>query len=220
MAGGNIRVMLVDDHTVVRMGLRALLEADGGFDVVAEAGTAAEAVEQARRTEPDIVIMDVRLPDRSGVEACRDIREHRPATRVLMLTSYPDDEAVTASVLAGASGYLLKELNQDRLLDALGIVGRGGSLLGPDLVRRVLEKIRRQSEPDPDDGLSQLTPQERQILIRIAEGKTNREIGEELHFSENTVKAYVSRLLDKLGLQRRTAAAAFLARQGRAAGEM
>ncbi len=210
-----IAVMLVDDHVVVRKGLRTLLEVGGDFAVVAEAGTAHEAVARAGQSAPDIVIMDVRLPDGSGIEACRAIREARAQTRVIMLTSYPDEQAVVASILAGASGYLLKEANEDALLNALHIVARGGSLLEPDLIRRVLTQVRRRAESDGKDDLSALNSHERQILTLIAAGKTNREIGESLFLSENTVKNYVSRLLEKLGLSRRSEAAAYLARHQR-----
>lgn len=213
-AGGAVPVMVVDDHAVVRAGLRTLLELSGRFRVVAEAATASEAVALARAVRPRIVIMDVRLKDGSGIEACREIRAENPDTRVVMLTSYPDEEAVTASVLAGASGYLLKELTADDLLEALHIVERGGSLLGPDLVRQVVARLRRPAGEDKD-LLGQLNRQEREILALIAAGKTNREIAESLFLSENTVKNYVSRILDKLGLSRRSEAAAFLARHER-----
>lgn len=202
--------MLVDDHAVVRAGVRKLLELDGRFTVLAEAGNADEAVTAARETCPDIVVMDVRLPDRSGIEACREIRAQRPETRVIMLTSYPDEEAVTASVLAGASGYLLKELNENALIRGLLIVAQGGSLLDPEMVARMVSALRG---GERQDGLKQLSEQERQILALIAEGQTNREIGEVLYLSENTVKNYVSRLLEKLGVSRRSEAAAFLARR-------
>lgn len=211
-----IAIMLVDDHGIVRKGLETLLEADGRFHVVAEAGSVAEAVERARSARPDIVLMDVRLPDGSGIEACRQIRAERPETRVVMLTSYPDEEAVMASVLAGAAGYLLKELNEDALLGSLRVVAQGGSLLSPELVGRMLAEVRRQSDVErrgEPDALDHLAPVDREILALIAEGKTNREIGEALKMSENTVKAHVSRLLEKLGFSRRSEAAAFMARQ-------
>lgn len=213
-SGQALPVMVVDDHAVVRAGLKTLLELSGRYAVAGEAATASEAVELARRVRPRIVIMDVRLKDGSGIEACREILAESPQTKVVMLTSYPDEEAVTASVLAGASGYLLKELNEDALLEALDIVARGGSLLGPDLVRQVVSRLRKPAA-EAKDSLAELTRQEREILALIAAGKTNREIGETLYLSENTVKNYVSRILDKLGLSRRSEAAAFLVRHER-----
>ncbi|BDG62197.1 response regulator [Caldinitratiruptor microaerophilus] len=217
--GGRVRVLIVDDHAVVRAGLRALVEMEGRFQVVGEAGTAQEAVERALADPPDVVLMDVRLPGESGIEACREIRARLPGTRVVMLTSYPDEQAVVASVLAGASGYLLKDIDPRGLRDALEIVARGGSLLSPDLVTRVLAGVRRQAESGPGpDAIERLTAQERQILTLIAEGKTNREIGEVLYLSEHTVKNYISRLFEKLGLSRRSEAAAYLARYERRVG--
>ena len=210
MGEGPVRLMLVDDHAVVRAGVRKLLELDGRFTVLAEAGTAADAVAAAEAAQPEIVVMDVRLPDRSGIEACREIRAMRPETKVIMLTSYPDEEAVIASVMAGASGYLLKELNENALIRGLLIVAQGGSLLDPELVARMVSALRNTSR---QSGLEQISDQEQQILSLIAEGHTNREIGEALYLSENTVKNYVSRLLEKLGVSRRSEAAAFLARR-------
>lgn len=204
-----VQVMLVDDHAVVRAGLKQLLESDGRFAVTGEAATAGEALRVAQATQPAIVIMDVRLPDQSGIEACREIRAAMPEARVIMLTSYPDDDAVVAAVMAGASGYLLKELDESALLRGLLIVAQGGSLLTPDLVARML----RQTQSRHADVLGQLSEQERQILTLIAQGRTNREIGEALFLSENTVKNYVSRLLEKLGLSRRSEAAAYVVRR-------
>lgn len=204
-----VQVMLVDDHAVVRAGLKQLLESDGRFAVTGEAATAGEALRVAQATRPAIVIMDVRLPDQSGIEACREIRAAMPEARVIMLTSYPDDDAVVAAVMAGASGYLLKELDESALLRGLLIVAQGGSLLTPDLVARML----RQTQSRHADVLGQLSEQERQILTLIAQGRTNREIGEALFLSENTVKNYVSRLLEKLGLSRRSEAAAYVVRR-------
>lgn len=214
---GTVTVMVVDDHAVVRAGLKTLLELSGRFSVAAEAASAGEAVKSAREVRPQIVIMDVRLKDSSGIEACRAILAENPATKVIMLTSYPDEDAVTASVLAGASGYLLKELNEDALLQALDIVARGGSLLAPELVRQVVARLsnpaaRGKATPGTPDPL---TRQEWDILSLIAEGRTNREIGATLSLSENTVKNYVSRILEKLGLSRRSEAAAFVVRHAR-----
>ncbi len=207
-----ISVMVVDDHAVVRKGLKTLLELSGNCRVVAEAGSAAEAVERAQTARPDLVVMDVRLPDRSGIEACRDIRAERPQTRVIMLTSYPDEQAMMASVMAGASGYLLKDLDEVALQEAIQIVAKGGSLLSPDLVARVLSDLNRRTQPG--DRLEDLTEQERQILLLVAQGKTNREIAAEVFLSENTVRNYVSHILQKLGLSRRSEAAAYAARRG------
>jgi DNA-binding NarL/FixJ family response regulator len=208
-----LRLLVVDDHEVVRQGLVALLERREAFQVVAEAGTVAESIEQARRHQPDIVIMDVRLPDGSGIEACRAIRAELPATRVVMLTSYPDEEAVLSAIVAGASGYLLKQIRGRDLVAALETVGRGGSLLDPAVTERVLERIRRiASGASESDEISQLTSQERKILLLVAEGKTNKEIASEIFLSDKTVKNYVSSILAKLNLERRAQAAAFVAK--------
>ncbi len=206
-------LLLVDDHAVVRLGLVALLKTVPQFAVVAEAATVAEALVQARRTKPDVVVMDVRLPDGSGVEACRAIRSERPETRVLMLTSFSDDEAVVASVLAGAAGYLLKNTEPDRLIEAIELVARGESLLDPRVTAVVLERLRRGPARDADP-LAALSEHERRIVPMIAAGKTNREIAAELHLSEHTVKAYVSDILRKLRLTRRAQAAALVSRLG------
>ena len=207
-----LRLLVVDDHEVVRQGLVALLDRRQGFEVVAEAGTAAEAVEQARRYEPDIVVMDVRLPDGSGVEACREIRTERAATRVVMLTSYPDEEAVLSAIVAGASGYLLKQVRARDLVAALEAVGRGESLLDPAVTEKVLERVRRIATGAAADDLAALTTQEQKILLLVAEGKTNKEIAAEVFLSDKTVKNYVSSILSKLNLERRAQAAAYMAR--------
>jgi two-component system response regulator DevR len=209
-----IRLLVVDDHEVVRQGLVALLVRRPNLHVVAEAGTVAEAIEAARRFQPDLVIMDVRLPDGSGIEACREIREERPETRVVMLTSYPDEDAVLSAIVAGASGYLLKQVRARDLVDALERVARGESLLDPAVTGRVLERVRRIATGDQPDELSQLTPQERKILALVAEGKTNKEIAAEVFLSDKTVKNYVSSILAKLNLERRAQAAAYVARIG------
>ena len=208
-----LRLLVVDDHEVVRQGLVALLDRRDNFQVVAEAGTVAEALEQARRHEPEIVIMDVRLPDGSGIEACREIRAELPATKVVMLTSYPDEEAVLSAIVAGASGYLLKQVRARDLVAALEAVGRGESLLDPAVTEKVLERIRRiASGSQETDELSQLTGQERKILLLVAEGMTNKEIAAEIFLSDKTVKNYVSSILAKLNLERRAQAAAFVAK--------
>ena len=205
-----LTLLVVDDHEVVRQGLVALLDRRAGFQVVAEAGTAAEALEQARRFEPNLVVMDVRLPDGSGIEACRDIRSELPDTRVVMLTSYPDEDAVLAAIVAGASGYLLKQVRARDLVAALETVAAGGSLLDPAVTGKVLERMRRIATDD--DELAALTKQERKILALVAEGKTNKEIAGEVFLSDKTVKNYVSSILAKLNLERRAQAAAYVAR--------
>jgi len=207
-----LRLLLVDDHEVVRQGLAALLARRPAFQVVAEAGTVAEALAAARRFRPDLVIMDVRLPDGTGIEACRDIRAEMPKTRVVMLTSYPDEEAVLAAILAGASGYLLKQIRGRDLVAALEAVGRGDSLLDPAVTERVLERVRRVAAGGMTDELASLTSQERKILFLVADGKTNKEIATEVFLSDKTVKNYVSSILSKLDLQRRAQAAAFVAK--------
>jgi len=207
-----LRLLVVDDHEVVREGLVALLARRDEFQVVAEAGTVAESIAAVRRFEPDLVVMDVRLPDGSGIEACRDIRAEFPATRIVMLTSYPDEEAVLSAILAGASGYLLKQIRGRDLVTALEAVGRGDSLLDPAVTERVLERVRRIANGDEKDELSDLTSQERKILRLVADGKTNKEIAAEVFLSDKTVKNYVSSILSKLNLQRRAQAAAFVAK--------
>ncbi len=207
-----LRLLIVDDHEVVRQGLVALLDRREGFQVVAEAGNVAEAIEQARRHEPDIVVMDVRLPDGSGIEACREIRAELPATRVVMLTSYPDEEAVLSAIVAGAAGYLLKQVRARDLVAALEAVGRGESLLDPAVTEKVLERVRRIATGGQSDELALLTSQEQKILMLVAEGKTNKEIASEVFLSDKTVKNYVSSILSKLNLERRAQAAAFVAR--------
>lgn len=212
-AGGlqkRIRVLVVDDHEVVRQGLVALLDRREPFQVVAQAGTVAEATDQARRFQPDIIVMDVRLPDGSGIEACREIRAERPAARVVMLTSYPDEDAVLAAIVAGASGYLLKQIRARDLVAALLAVAGGESLLDPAVTGRVLDRIRRVGS-GTDDGLSSLNTRERAILLLVAEGMTNKQIATEVFLSDKTVKNYVSSILSKLDLDRRAQAAAYVA---------
>jgi two-component system, NarL family, response regulator DevR len=211
-AAKTLRLLIVDDHEVVRQGLVSLLDRRDGFQVVAEAGTVAEAIEQARRFEPDIVVMDVRLPDGSGIEACREIRAELPATRVVMLTSYPDEEAVLSAIVAGAAGYLLKQVRARDLVAALEVVGRGESLLDPAVTEKVLDRIRRVASGGASDEIALLTPQEQKILLLVAEGMTNKEIAGEVFLSDKTVKNYVSSILSKLNLERRAQAAAFVAK--------
>ena len=207
-----LRLLVVDDHEVVRQGLVALIDRREKFQVVAEAGTVEEALDAARRFQPDLVIMDVRLPDGSGIEACREIRAELPDTRVVMLTSYPDEEAVLSAIIAGASGYLLKQIRARDLVNALEAVGRGESLLDPAVTEKVLERVRRIASGTYTDELAQLTAQEQKILQLVAEGKTNKEIASEVFLSDKTVKNYVSSILSKLNLQRRAQAAAFVAK--------
>jgi len=205
-----IRVFLVDDHDVVRAGLRALLEPEDDLEVVGDAGTAADALVRIPLAKPDVVVLDVRLPDGSGIEVCRQVRSDRPETACLILTSYADDEALLAAVMAGAAGYLLKQIAGNDLVANIRTVATGASLLDPRLTQRVLERVRR--GPQEDERLATLTPQERRILDQIALGRTNRQIGEALFLAEKTVKNYVSNLLAKLGMTRRTEAAVFATR--------
>ncbi len=209
-----IRLMLVDDHKVLRIGLASLFQTVPSVQVVAEAGSAEEAVTEALRTEPDVVLMDVRLPGGDGVEACRAIIAERPQTRIIMLTSYPDEDAVVASIMAGAAGYLLKQTDPERLIEAVERVAGGASLLDPEVTRAALEFMRLGGSSQVDDSLASLSEQERRILPLIAEGKTNREIGAELSLSPHTVKTYVSSIFQKLHLARRSQAAAFVGRSG------
>jgi DNA-binding NarL/FixJ family response regulator len=183
------------------------------FQVVAEAGTAADSIELARKFKPDLVIMDVRLPDGSGIEACREIRSEMPETKVVILTSYPDEEAVFSAIIAGASGYLLKQVRGRDLVAALEAVGRGESLLDPAVTEKVLDRVRRVATSGTNDDLAQLTAQEQRILLLVAEGKTNKEIAAEVFLSDKTVKNYVSSILSKLNLQRRAQAAAYVAKR-------
>jgi len=206
------RLLVVDDHEVVRQGLVALLDRRPNFQVVAEAGTVEEALAKAHLHQPDIVIMDVRLPDGSGVEACREIRADLPDTRVVMLTSFPDDEAVLSAIVAGAAGYLLKQIRARDLVAGLEAVGRGESLLDPAVTERVLARVRQIASGEIHDELAGLTPQERKILLLVAEGMTNKAIAAEIFLSDKTVKNYVSSILAKLNLERRAQAAAFVAK--------
>jgi len=208
-----LRLLLVDDHEVVRQGLSAVISRRENFQVVAEAGTVADAIDAAERFRPDLIVMDVRLPDGSGIEACREIRAEHPEIRVVMLTSYPDEEAVLSAIVAGASGYLLKQVRARDLVSALEAVGRGESLLDPAVTEKVLERVRRIATSPDNDELAQLTQQEQKILLLVAEGKTNKEIAAEVFLSDKTVKNYVSSILSKLNLQRRAQAAAYVAKR-------
>jgi two-component system response regulator DevR len=207
------KILIVDDHAVLRMGLAALFGTVPHFAVVGEAATAAAALVEARRCRPDVVLMDIRLPDGSGIEACRELRAERPEARVIMFTSYADEGSVIAAVMANAAGYLLKTTEPQRLIEAIEAVAAGGSLLDPSVTRSVLERLRRGGSTTADaDPLAALSIQERKVLPLIAEGRTNREIAAALFVSEHTVKAHVSEILRKLGLTRRAQAAALVSR--------
>ncbi|MFP5352857.1 MAG: response regulator transcription factor [Actinomycetota bacterium] len=208
----SLKVMLVDDHEVVRQGLRSLLEAEGDIEVVAEAENGVSAVSLASAHHPDVVVMDVRMPGGSGVEACRAIRDERPEAQVIMLTSFSDDEALFNSIMAGAAGFVLKQIRGRDLIDAIRTVAEGKSLLDPDVTKRVLERLRKAKFEEKDAKLSRLSPQEERILDMVGEGLTNREIAERIHLSDKTVKNYVSTILQKLEVARRAEAASYVAR--------
>jgi len=205
-----ITVFLLDDHEIVRRGVRELLESEGDIEVIGEAATVAEALTRIPLAQPDVAVLDVQLPDGSGVEVCRDLLSDRPELRCLMLTSFADDEALFDAVVAGASGYLLKQVRGSDILNSVRKVAAGVSLLDPALTARVIERIRR--GPVEDELIKDLTGQERKILGLLADGKTNRQIAEELFLAEKTVKNYVSNLLSKMGMNRRTEAAVYAAR--------
>ena len=206
----HMRLVLVDDHEIVRQGIKALIDLQDDMEVVGEAGTVADAVKRVGFDTPDMVILDVRLPDGTGVEACREIRSRWPTVKVLMLTSYADEEALMAAIMAGASGYLLKRIDGVSLVENIRKVGRGESLLDNEMTDKLFRKLRGE-EPD-DPLLARLTPQESKILFHIADGLTNRQIAEEMCLAEKTVKNYVSNLLSKLEMSRRSEAAAYAAR--------
>jgi DNA-binding NarL/FixJ family response regulator len=210
MGAVTIRVFLLDDHEIVRRGVRELLEAEADIEVVGEAGTAEEAVGRIPATSPDVAVLDVRLPDGSGVEVCRDVRSARPDLACIMLTSFADDEALFEAIMAGAAGYVLKQIRGSDLVDAIRRVAAGQSLLDPALTAKVLERLRK--GPEEDERLRDLTDQERRILGLLADGKTNRQIADEMFLAEKTVKNYVSNLLAKMGMSRRTEAAVYAAR--------
>jgi DNA-binding NarL/FixJ family response regulator len=203
------RIFLLDDHEIVRRGLSELIEAEDDLTVVGEAGTAEEAIGRIGALRPDVAVLDVQLPDGDGIEVCRDVRAAHPEVACVMLTSFADDEAVYAAIMAGAAGYLLKQIRGTDLVEGIRQVAAGGSLLDPAVTARVLERLRTQGA---DDELAGLTEQERRILALIADGLTNRQIGEQLFLAEKTIKNYVSTLLAKLGMSRRTEAAAYAAR--------
>ena len=207
-----LRVLLVDDHEVVRDGVKALLQATDDIIVTGEAGSVREAIDEADRTRPDVVVMDVRLADGSGIEATREIRAKHENTAVIMLTSFADDEALFASIMAGAAGYVLKQVRGGELVRAIRTVGKGDSLLDPAVTKSVLDRLRKGKHLMTDEKLARLSPQEERILALIADGKTNKAIGEDLGLAEKTVKNYVSSILSKLEVARRAEAAAYLAR--------
>lgn len=213
MVSTNLRIMLVDDHELIRKGLRSYLERRPDMTVVGEAGTVRQAVATAARERPDVIVMDIRLPDGTGIEACRTIRAQLPDTRMIMLTSFADDDAVMSSVMAGASAFLLKTSSGEEIAHAIERVGAGDSMLDPGVTRRLLDQVRAMATAGRDDNKPRLTENENKILERIAQGKTNREIAGEIYLSEKTVKKYVSNILDKLDLRRRSEAAAYIARR-------
>lgn len=206
-----IRILLVDDHAVVREGLHAILDSEPDLEVVGQAETAEESIRRVALDEPDLVVMDIQLPDATGVDACREIRSRWPDVTVLMLTSFADDEALHAAILAGAAGYILKRIRPNELIDGIRRAAAGESLLDPDVVELVFRRIRGEAPDDP--LLERLTPQELKVLQLIEQGKTNRQIGEDLFLAEKTVKNYVSNMLAKLGMARRSEAAAYAARR-------
>jgi len=208
--GGKITVFLLDDHEIVRRGLRDLLESEGDIEVIGEAATEQTAVDRVHALDPDVAVLDVRLEEGNGVEACREIRSRNPRTGCLILTSFADDEALFQAIMAGAAGYVLKQVRSADLVDAVRRVAAGQNLLDPAITARVLERIRR--GPPQDERMAQLTEQERHVLELVAEGLTNRQIGERMHLAEKTVKNYVTALLSKMGMARRTEAAVYAAR--------
>ncbi len=205
-----LKVLLVDDHEVVGAGIKALLDAEDDIVVVGEAGTVAEGVRRVGYDEPDVVVLDVRLPDGSGVEACRDIRSRFPEVKVLMLTSFADEEASMSAILAGASGYVLKRVEMTDLVADIRRVGAGESLLDADMTERLFDRLRNGQQDDP--LLAKLSQQERTIVGYIADGLTNKQIADEMFLAEKTVKNYVSNLLAKMGMSRRSEPAAHVAR--------
>jgi two-component system, NarL family, response regulator DevR len=204
-----LKILLVDDHEFVRMGIKALLARYPQFQVVAEAGTAQEAVQQAIQHRPDVIIMDIRLPGKSGIEATREITQQLPDTRVIMLTSFAEDELLFDAIIAGAAGYILKQIDSKELIRALETVARGEALLDPAVTKKVFERVRRAARESEDKMFASLTDQELRILALVAQGKTNKEIAENLFLSEKTVRNYVSSIFTKLNLSTRSEAAAY-----------
>lgn len=207
-----LRILLVDDHEVVRLGVRALIDDEPGMEVVGEAGTVQEALTLVNVLLPDVVVLDMRLPDGHGVDACRQIKTDLPETRVIVLTSFPNEEVILDAISAGADGYVLKQIGSGELLTALQRVGQGESLLDPAITGRVLARMREMHRLEQASSFASLSDREMQILARVAQGKTNREIGEDLNLSETTARNYVSSILSKLNLTSRAQAAAYAAR--------
>jgi two-component system response regulator DevR len=203
------RILLVDDHEVVRLGLRSLLERHPQFEVIGEASSAREALEQVANNHPNVVIMDIRLPGTSGIEACEEITTRFPETRVLMLTSYAEDEMLFSAIRAGASGYVLKQIGGSELVHALEAVARGEAMLDPTVTQRVFQEVRRAVKEEEASAFVHLSQQERHVLLLVSEGKTNREIAKALFLGEGTVRNYVSSILSKLGVSNRAEAAAY-----------
>jgi two-component system response regulator DevR len=203
------RILLVDDHEVVRLGLKALLERHPQFDIIGEASTAREALEMVGNYHPDVVVMDIRLPGTSGIEACEEITSRYPETRVIMLTSYAEDEMLFSAIRAGASGYILKQIASEELVRALEVIGRGEALLDPAVTQRVFQEVRRAVKEEEASAFSHLSQQEKHVLLLVSEGKTNREIAKALFLGEGTVRNYVSSILSKLGVSNRAEAAAY-----------
>jgi len=203
------KILLVDDHEVVRLGLKALLEHHPQYEVVGEAGTAKEAIDMVGRTRPDVVLMDIRLPGASGIEACEEITKSYPSTRVIMLTSYAEDEMLFSAIRAGASGYVLKQISGDALVNAIDAVSRGEALLDPAVTQRVFQEVRRAVKDEEASAFANLSQQEKHVLMLVSEGKTNREIAKTLFLGEGTVRNYVSSILSKLGVSNRAEAAAY-----------
>jgi two-component system response regulator DevR len=203
------RILLVDDHEVVRLGLKALLERHPQFEIIGEAASAREALEQVANNHPDVVVMDIRLPGTSGIEACEEITNRFPETRVLMLTSYAEDEMLFSSIRAGASGYVLKQIGGEELVRALEAVARGEALLDPAVTQRVFQEVRRAVKEEEASAFAHLSQQEKHVLLLVSEGKTNREIAKALFLGEGTVRNYVSSILSKLGVSNRAEAAAY-----------
>jgi len=203
------RILLVDDHEVVRLGLKSLLERHPQFDVVGEAGSAREALEQVTALQPDVVVMDIRLPGASGIEACEEIVNRFPNTKVIMLTSYAEDEMLFSAIRVGASGYILKQIGSDDLVKALEAVGRGEALLDPAVTQRVFQEVRRAVKEEEASAFAHLSQQEKHVLLLVSEGKTNREIAKALFLGEGTVRNYVSSILAKLSVNNRAEAAAY-----------
>jgi two-component system response regulator DevR len=203
------RILLVDDHEVVRLGLKSLLERHPQFEVVGEAGSAREALEQVAALKPEVVLMDIRLPGTSGIEACEEIVNKYPGTRVIMLTSYAEDEMLFSAIRAGASGYILKQIGSSDLVRALEAVSRGEALLDPAVTQRVFQEVRRAVKEEEASAFAHLSQQEKHVLLLVSEGKTNREIAKSLFLGEGTVRNYVSSILSKLGVNNRAEAAAY-----------